>query len=80
MAISITYVQLVLKILRKKLLERRIGVYTLSEKRCPKCEGEMEERKGKWSHNLTVKKGTFGMERPKMYVCGKCGYIEFYLE
>lgn len=48
--------------------------------KCPKCGAEMEERSGKWEHNLTVKKGMFGMERPKMYVCKSCGYLEFYLK
>jgi len=48
--------------------------------KCPKCDGEMEERSGKWNHNLTVKAGLIGMKRPVMYVCKNCGYIEFYLK
>jgi predicted nucleic-acid-binding Zn-ribbon protein len=44
-------------------------------KKCPKCGNEMEKPmsirlSGKWIGYLTV----------AAYVCGKCGYVEFYRE
>jgi len=52
-------------------------VYALSERKCLKCGGEMEERGKFYDHNLSVRGW---LTKPKMYVCKKCGYIEFYLE
>jgi predicted nucleic-acid-binding Zn-ribbon protein len=49
-------------------------------KKCPKCGGEMEVKSGWWDHNLTVKAGMLGMQRPEMHVCKECGFIEFYLK
>jgi len=46
---------------------------------CPKCGGTMEEISG-WSHNLVVKSGILSAKRPKLFVCQRCGYMEFYLK
>jgi predicted nucleic-acid-binding Zn-ribbon protein len=49
---------------------------------CPKCGGEMRAATGDVSHNVTVKSGhgVFDVNSPSMYICEKCGYIEFYLK
>ena len=52
----------------------------MSERKCPKCEGDMEEKSGRWDHTLTVKRGKIKAARPLMYICKNCGYIEFYLK
>lgn len=40
----------------------------------------MEEKSGKFDHNLTIKLERFGMKRPTLFFCTKCGYLEFYLK
>jgi len=73
----------------KKLMEkgrlRRLKKYdregnALSSKVCPKCNSLMERKGSRFDHTLAVKTGVIGAKRPAMYVCEKCGYLEFYLE
>ena len=63
----------------------------MSLKTCPKCGGPMEKKGGGTDHNLRVEdrsvlKGRHQTRlvrqasRPLMYVCEKCGYLEFYAQ
>lgn len=45
---------------------------------CAKCGGTMTIKNGREDHNLLLRAGTFSKIRPEMYVCEKCGFIEFY--
>jgi DNA-directed RNA polymerase subunit M/transcription elongation factor TFIIS len=59
-------------------------------KSCPKCGGAMEKRGKGSDHNLRVedrhvlkvrheRRLVARSTRPLMYVCEKCGYVEFYV-
>ncbi|WXG46918.1 MAG: hypothetical protein WED05_09715 [Candidatus Atabeyarchaeum deiterrae] len=62
----------------------------MSLKSCPKCGGLMEKKGRGTDHNLRVedrsvlrvtheRRLVVKAIRPLMYVCGKCGYLEFYV-
>jgi DNA-directed RNA polymerase subunit M/transcription elongation factor TFIIS len=57
---------------------------------CPKCGGSMEKRGKGTDHNLRIEDRSIlrvrhkrrlvsKSTRPLMYVCQKCGYVEFYV-
>jgi predicted nucleic-acid-binding Zn-ribbon protein len=59
-------------------------------KNCPKCGGAMEKKGKGTDHNLRVEDRSLlrvrhesrlvsRSTRPLMYVCGRCGYVEFYV-
>lgn len=60
--------------------------------KCPKCSSEeiykndsvidMGDYNAPWDASIGYKKGIFGGQFGKLesYVCGKCGYVEYYVK